>query len=207
MEGGSGASEKVERGRRKGCDMGSPLIEAIRRQLAARSPTPAAAGDLRRAAVLVPLFESGGEVYLLLTRRSEAVEHHKGQIAFPGGAADGDEDLRQTALRETFEEVGIPPDHVEILGRLPDVEVIASGFRVSPFVGVVPHPYPLRPSSEEIEEVVPVPLAVFRQPANLRVERRERDGRPHEVLHYAYRGHDIWGATARIIRHLVDLLE
>ncbi len=187
--------------------MASSLIDELRRRLASRPPAPAAAEDLRRAAVLVPLFESGGEVYLLLTRRSQAVEHHKGQISFPGGAADGDEDLRHTALREAFEEVGIPPERVEILGRLPDVEVIASGFRVSPFVGVIPHPYPLHPSSEEIEEILSVPLAVFRQPANLWVEWRERGGRPYEVPHYAYRGHDIWGATARIIRHLVDLLE
>ncbi|MDQ7848867.1 MAG: CoA pyrophosphatase [Armatimonadota bacterium] len=187
--------------------MASPLIEELKKRLASLPPAPAAAENLRRAAVLVPLFESGGEVHLLLTRRSQAVEHHKGQIAFPGGAADGDENLRQTALRETFEEVGLPPERVEILGRLPDVEVVASGFRVSPFVGVIPHPYPLRPSSEEIEEIVSAPLAVFRRPANLRVERRDRGGRRYEILHYTYRGHDIWGATARIIRHLVDLLE
>jgi len=183
------------------------LIEEIKRRLASSPPAPTAAGPLRRAAVLVPIFESGGELYLLLTRRSKSVAHHKGQISFPGGAADGGEDLRQTALRETFEEIGIPPQCVEILGRLPDVEVAASGFLVSPFVGVVPHPYPLRPSSEEIEEIFSVPLAVFRHPANLRVEWRERGGQRYEVLHYAYRGHDIWGATARIIRHLVDLLE
>jgi len=95
---------------------------------------------------------------------------------------------------------------VEILGQLPDVEVAVSGFRVTPYVGVIPHPYPLRPSTDEIEETVPVPLAVFRDPSNLRIELRERDGRPYEVYHFTYGVYDIWGATARIIKHLVDLV-
>src|SRR3989304_5096091 len=113
---------------------------------------------------------------------------------------------RQTALRETFEEVGIPADRVEILGQLPDVDVTVSGFRVTPYVGVTPHPYSLRPSTDEIEETVQVPLAVFRDPSNLRIELRERDGRPYEVYHFTYGVYDIWGATARIIKHLVDLV-
>lgn len=187
--------------------MAASVWDEIRKRLTGTAEPRRETGALRRAAVLVPLYESDGEVHLLLTRRTETVEHHKGQISFPGGAADGDEDLRQTALRETFEEVGIPADHVELLGQLPDVEVTVSGFRVTPYVGVIPHPYPLRPSADEIEETVGVPLAIFRDPSNLRVELRERDGRRYEVYHYTHGAYDVWGATALIIKHLVDLLD
>lgn len=181
--------------------------EAIRRRLEAASGAPPAGGALRRAAVLVPLYRADGETFLLLTRRTQMVEHHKGQIAFPGGAADEGEDLLQTALRETYEEIGISPAQVEILGRLPDTEVTVSGFRVTPYVGVVPHPYPFRLNVEEIEDLVPVPLAVFRDPANLRVEQREvAPGRRGTVYYYTYEGQTIWGATARIIKDLVDAL-
>ncbi len=186
--------------------MAASVWDEIRGRLAGAAESRGLGGELRRAAVLVPLYEADGEVYLLLTRRTETVEHHKGQISFPGGAADAEEDLRQTALREAFEEVGILADSVVILGRLPDVEVIVSGFRVTPFVGVIPHPLLLQPSVDEIEETVAVPLAVFRDPANLRIEVRERDGQQYEVYHYSYGPYDIWGATARIIKQLVDLL-
>lgn len=181
--------------------------ETIRHRLAAALGARREGGGLRRAAVLVPLYQADGETFLLLTRRTQMVEHHKGQIAFPGGAADEGEDLLQTALRETFEEIGIPPEQVEILGRLPDTEVTVSGFRVTPYVGVIPHPYPFRLNAEEIEDLVSVPLAAFRDPANLRVEQREwAPGRRTKVYYYTYEGQTIWGATARIIKDLVDAL-
>jgi 8-oxo-dGTP pyrophosphatase MutT (NUDIX family) len=179
----------------------------LRARLSRITDSPPAAAPWREAAVLVPLYEAGGEIFVLLTRRTETVEHHKGQISFPGGAANPGEDLRQTALRETFEEVGIPPDQVEVLGRLPDVEVTVSGFRVTPFVGVIPAAFPLRPNTAEIEEVVRVPLAAFRDGANLRIELLERAGRPAEIYHYTHGAYTIWGATARIVRHLVHLLD
>jgi 8-oxo-dGTP pyrophosphatase MutT (NUDIX family) len=160
----------------------------------------------RRAAVLVPLYDSDGATTLLLTRRTQTVEHHKGQISFPGGALDDGEELLAAALRETFEEVGIPADEVQILGRLPEVDVTVSRFRVTPFVGVIPHPYPLRLNADEIEEIVRVPLAVFRDPANLRIDKVEWAGQIRDVYHYTYQTRTIWGATARIIRHFVDLV-
>lgn len=179
--------------------------ETIRHRLAAALGARREGGGLRRAAVLVPLYQADGETFLLLTRRTQMVEHHKGQIAFPGGAADEGEDLLQTALRETYEEIGISPEQVEILGRLPDTEVTVSGFRVTPYVGAIPHPYPFRLNAEEIKDLVSVPLAAFRDPANLRVEQREwTPGRRTKVYYYTYEGQTIWGATARIIKDLVD---
>lgn len=180
--------------------------EPIRQRLAGIPASTRPLGGFRRAAVLVPLFHVGGETSLLLTRRTQTVERHKGQISFPGGALDHGEELLAAALRETFEELGIPAGEVQVLGRLPEVDVAVSRFRVTPFVGVIPHPYPLRPNADEIEEVVRVPLAVFRDPANLRVETRPWEGRIGEVYHYTYHTQTIWGATARIIKQFVDIL-
>lgn len=157
--------------------------------------------------MLVPLFESGGAMHLLLTKRAEKVEYHKGQISFPGGRQeDGDADLLETALRETHEEIGLAPSEVEVLGRLDEIEVIASGFAVTPFVGLVPPPVDLRPNPDEIAEIVAVPLASFLDPANLRVEHVVREGRLVELVYYENISHMVWGATARIIKGLAELL-
>lgn len=157
--------------------------------------------------MLVPLFESGGAVHLLLTKRTEKVEYHKGQISFPGGRQeDGDADLLETALRETHEEIGLPPSMVEVLGRLDEVETFVSGFAVTPFVGLIPPSIDLKPNPDEIAEILAFPLASFMDPANLRVERIEREGRPVDLVYYENLSHMVWGATARIIRGLVELL-
>ncbi|MDQ7841548.1 MAG: CoA pyrophosphatase [bacterium] len=181
----------------------SRLRTAVPRDLPSDSPP----SSFRRAAVLVPLFESGGAAYLLLTKRTEKVEYHKGQISFPGGRQeDGDADLLETALRETHEEIGLAPSAVEVWGRLDEIEVIASGFAVTPFVGLVPPPVGLRPNPDEIAEIVAVPLASFLDPANLRVEHVLREGRSVELVYYENIPHLVWGATARIIKGLVELL-
>ncbi len=163
--------------------------------------------ERRRAAVLVPLFCLGGELHLLLTKRTDTVEYHKGQISFPGGRhEEGDADLLATALRETYEEIGLLPQAVEVLGRLDEIETVGSGFAVTPFVGLVPNPAGLRPNRGEIEEMIELPLAAFMDPANLRIERIVREGREMEVLFYTCSDHVVWGATARIVRGLTALI-
>ena len=160
-----------------------------------------------RAGVLVPVFEAGGVPHLLLTKRTETVEHHKGQISFPGGRQeDLDPDLLTTALREAFEEIGLEPSSVDVWGRLDEIETVVSGFAITPYVGLVPPPVGLRPNPYEIDEIITVPLPVFLDPTNLRVEQHIRDGRPRDLLFYSYPPHVIWGATARIISGLVGLL-
>src|SRR5437016_14087723 len=110
---------------------------------------------MRRAAVLLPLYRLEDEYFVLLTRRSEQVAHHKGQISCPGGAIDAeDADALAAALRETEEEVGIAPEDVQILGALDDLEATVSGFLITPFVGLIPYPYPLRLNPCEIAELV-----------------------------------------------------
>ncbi|MBI4279212.1 MAG: CoA pyrophosphatase [Armatimonadetes bacterium] len=153
----------------------------------------------------MPLYAAGDDLYVLLTKRTDEVEHHKGQISFPGGAREpGDRDLLATALREAEEEVGIARSDVEILGEMDDVETYVSGFVITPFVGVIPYPYPLRPNPREIQELVFVPLITFLDPANMRVEYRDRGGVKVPLYFYQHGEHVIWGATARIVKDFVE---
>ncbi len=178
----------------------------IRKLLAGRKKVPLSDNRLQRAAVLIPLFEKEGEYHLLLTRRTDKVPLHKGQISFPGGRQDPtDRDLLATALREAREEMGIEERDVRILGELDDVCTF-SDFCVAPFVGWFPYPYRFRPNPHEIEEVLEVPLTALLEPASFREEVQERSGQLHRVFFYQYGKHNIWGATARIIQQFLDLL-
>ncbi|MCX5915393.1 MAG: CoA pyrophosphatase [Deltaproteobacteria bacterium] len=161
---------------------------------------------LVRAAVLIPLFKKNGEYHVLLTRRTDKVRHHKGQISFPGGRQDQGEDLLATALREAKEEMGIEEKDVHILGELDDMCTVASDFCISPFVGLIPYPYPFKISRHEIEEIIEVPLSVFLDETKFREELRSRDGEPVLVYFYQHDEHTIWGATARILKQLMDLI-
>lgn len=181
------------------------LEALIGKRLAARRRRSVDDPRQRRAAVLVPLYSAHGEPHVLFTRRTDTVEHHKGQISFPGGAADrGDADLLATALRETEEELGVAAEHVRVLGTLDDVPTFVSGFVITPFVGVIPHPYAFRVSAVEIAEVLAVPLGTFRDPERARVEMRDREGEPAQVYFYSHGPHEIWGATARIMKGFID---
>ena len=180
--------------------------EAIHAILAGRDRETAVDPSLTCAAVLIPLLFRDGEWWVLVTQRTEYVGHHKGQISFPGGARDPeDADLKATALREAYEEIGLPPQSVQIVGMLDDLPTITR-FLVTPFVGVVSHPFPYRPNPGEVTAVVEVPLSFLRAPDNLRIEQRQYEGRLYEVLLWEYGTHVIWGATARMLKNLLDIL-
>jgi 8-oxo-dGTP pyrophosphatase MutT (NUDIX family) len=184
------------------------MLDAIRRALAAYEPSYIDEPSLPRAAVLLPLYDSEGEPHVLFTVRSELVEHHKGQISFPGGAHDPeDTDLAHTAARETFEEIGVATDHVEIMGQL-DEMITVSNFLVRPFVGRItePGPYPFAHSEIEVAEVLEVPLSHLRDEANVLVAPRMYQGREIMAYSYRFRDHLIWGATARILKQFLDLV-
>jgi 8-oxo-dGTP pyrophosphatase MutT (NUDIX family) len=167
--------------------------------------TPPDATGYRRAAVLVPLFVREGGLWTIFTRRTDSVEHHRGQISFPGGAEEPeDATLSQTALRESEEELGIRPEDVLPLGRLSPI-VTVTHFYVEPFVAAIPHPYGFLPQEAEIAEVLEVPIAALMDPAIL--EARELPGRETPVLFYRHGEHVIWGATARILHELLAALE
>jgi 8-oxo-dGTP pyrophosphatase MutT (NUDIX family) len=182
------------------------LVALTRARLAARSRRVVPKGALVQAAVLVPLVDRG-EPHLVFTKRTERVGTHKGQISFPGGTLDpADPSLLDAALRECEEEVGLPRAAVEPLGALDDTETVATQFVITPWVGVIREPIAWRPDGEEIERVIEVPLAALVDRANVRLEHWERNGVLREMYFYDYRGETIWGATARIVKHYLDLV-
>ena len=153
----------------------------------------------------MPVFEWDSEDHFLLTRRTEEVQTHKGQISFPGGMREGNEGLVKTALRETFEEVGIEENRIEILGRYHDYMSITN-FRVTPFVGFIHGPFTTKPQIREVAEILQVPIRIFTDPSRLRIE-NSRDMYPErEVYFYAYGTHEIWGLTALIIKNFLEEL-
>lgn len=181
--------------------------QRIQAALANRNRETVREPTLTCAAVLIPLLFRDGEWWVLVTLRTQHVEHHKGQISFPGGACDPEDVSREaTALREAYEEIGIPPEAVEIVGILDDMPTI-TGFVVTPLVGVVPHSFPYRLNPSEVAAVIEVPISFLREPGSLRVEQREYKGQLHDVLFWEYGRYVIWGATARMLKNLLDLLE
>jgi 8-oxo-dGTP pyrophosphatase MutT (NUDIX family) len=162
--------------------------------------------DMRSAAVLLPLIWNQTEYSLLFTERTNTVEHHKGQISFPGGMVDeNDNDVTATALREIFEEVGIPASAVKVLGMLDDLWV-PSGFIITPVVGFLQTLPSLHLNTTEVAETFYVPLSFFMNERHVRMEHRERGGKIHEVYFYDYEQRTIWGATAAIVRNLVQII-
>jgi 8-oxo-dGTP pyrophosphatase MutT (NUDIX family) len=183
------------------------LVAVTRARLAGRQRRVVVGGPLVKAAVLVPLVDRG-EPFLVFAKRTDRVGTHRGQISFPGGRVDpSDAGFLEAALRESEEEIGLPRTAVEPLGALDDTETVATQFIITPFVGVVRTPVAWQPDGHEIEKVIEVPLAALRDLANLRVEYRERDGVLHEVLFWDYQGETIWGATARILKQYLDVLD
>lgn len=157
---------------------------------------------LRPAGVLVPVTVAGDGPRVILTKRSSALKHHPGQIAFPGGKQDeGDADVTAAALREAHEEIGLPPGKAEILGHLPAHETVTS-FTVTPVVALVAGAFDIRPEPGEVEEVFSVPLAHVIDPKNFMVESRHWRGRRRYYFTVPFGPYYIWGATARILRGL-----
>jgi 8-oxo-dGTP pyrophosphatase MutT (NUDIX family) len=181
------------------------MRDRIRDCLAALKTRTVTEGFTREAAVLMPVFEWEHEYYFLLTRRTEEVQTHKGQISFPGGMREGKEDLVKTALRETFEEVGIEESRVEILGRFHDY-ISVTGYRVTPFAGFIHGPFVTKPQIHEVAEILQVPLRIFMDPSRLRTEKSRYPRLDPIVYFYSYGTHEIWGLTARIIRDFLEAL-
>lgn len=157
--------------------------------------------QLRSAAVLLPLFRADEEDWVLLTRRTADLEHHAGEISFPGGGRDPeDPDLLVTALRETEEEMGIRPQDVTVYGRMDDF-ISIHGYRVTPFVGEFPAPYRYAANPAEIAEVIELPLRQFLEDGVWYQENWTHKGRVHPIDFYDVEGYQVWGLTAAMLRH------
>jgi 8-oxo-dGTP pyrophosphatase MutT (NUDIX family) len=167
------------------------------------SPHP----DPTPAAVLVPLVEREHGFTVLLTERTAHLSDHAGQVAFPGGRAEPEDDSpEETALRETAEEIGLTRDRIEIIGRL-DTYVTGTGYAVTPVIGIVTPPFDLEPDEFEVADIFEVPLDFLMDAENHRLESRVWKGRRRHYYVMPYEERFIWGATAGMIRNLHDVLK
>jgi len=183
----------------------------IRDLLNKRVPKPIEAQgiSLKRAAVLIPLFKAAAEYRVLFTKRTDRVEAHKGQISFPGGKIEEEDGSPlETALREADEEIGLSRKDVTVLGQMDDARTVSSNFIVHPFVGLIPYPYEFKTSAMEVKELLDVPFDVFLSGDSAGENTPVvYEGVTYQSLAYRYKGEVIWGATARIMQNLVNLVK
>ena len=185
--------------------MVSDFIAETKQVLDSRPAVTEDSHTLVPAAVLLALYESDGDLCVVLQKRSQQVEHHKGEISFPGGMVDpGDKTYLDTALREAHEEMGIRPQDVRVLGRLDDMPTI-SDFMISTYVGAIPSPYLFTPSSIEVAKVLMPSIAHLRSAGSVREEARLHGEDVVAMPCYAFDGHVIFGATAKILGQFIDL--
>lgn len=161
---------------------------------------------LRDAAVLVALVPCAKGARVVLTKRSSALKHHPGQIAFPGGKRDGDEALTTTALREAEEEIGLDRNKVRVIGSLPPHETVTS-FQVTPHVGIIDGSFKPVAEEGEVAEVFTVPLTHVLNPDNYVIEGRYWRGQRRHYFVVPYGPYYIWGATARMLRSLAEQVQ
>lgn len=159
------------------------------------------------SAVLIALLPRRHGMQVLLTRRTDHLKHHAGQISFPGGhCEDFDASIAATALREAQEEIGVAPENVVVLGQLPDFGT-PSGFRITPIVGLLDADACFTPDVFEVAEVFEVPLAFLANPLNYQCHRIGWPGAERHVYAVPWNGYFIWGATAGILRMLARFLD
>ncbi len=186
-------------------------IARARRALATHTPR-LLDDDLprRNAAVLLLLHPLEGGSEILFQVRTNRVRFHKGEISLPGGAIDlEDESPRHAALRETHEEIGVHPAHIEVLGGLDQIATRSSNYLITPFVGVITAttPYPFALANREVAELLTIPVEALLSEEAVRWGVADRDGEPVAEREFFYGEHRIWGATARILGSYFDLLE
>lgn len=181
------------------------VADRIANALKLRSPQALAGNGYKPAAVLVPIQERSDGDYLVLTKRADHLSTHKGQIAFPGGRVDPtDVDVTATALRECYEEIGVGPECVQVLGRL-DEFTAGYGLVVTPVVGLIPAECEFRIDPAETTAVASVPITSLMYPGNCMLSEYLSPG-GHLNYHFYVNGWDVWGVTARIIAQFLELV-
>jgi len=184
-----------------------PGLEAQRRFM----PTPPRTGwkpgefpsDARIAAGLLLVYPGDRGASIPLTVRASHLKRHAGQISLPGGATDAGETLVQAALREAYEEIGVDPARVRILGQLTPVHVLVSGFTLHPIVGITDERPDFTPAAHEVEQVIEVSIDDLQDASNIRHGTRSREGVAIEYPYFGLRGSHVWGATAMILGEFI----
>lgn len=158
------------------------------------------------AGVVIPLFEKDGDVFFVLTKRTDTVNLHKGEVSFPGGMYEpGDGNTKRTAIRECCEEIGVKDADLKIIGRMDDVYTM-TGFVITPYVGIIPYPYTFKTNPGEVAYLIYLPYG-FLKKADPAVETAEHGGRTQLVSSFNYNGDRIWGATCRMLIKFRDIVE
>ncbi len=193
------ASIRILRERLHPAERAEELVDAVEGHLP----------DARKAAVLVPLFEQDGEIYIVFIRRASTLRSHSGEIAFPGGSVDvTDASPVMTALREAQEEIGLDPSNVEVLGVLAPVFTVVSNFLITPVVAFLPQGLgELHLQTSEVKELILVPLRGVADPAILHTEQWTRGNMARIVYFYDYGPYRIWGATGRMLNAFLETLK
>jgi 8-oxo-dGTP pyrophosphatase MutT (NUDIX family) len=183
------------------------MKEKLEKALAQRQKQRITDGSRIASAVLIPLYQKEGEYYIVFIRRTETVKAHKGQISFPGGMREpGDITLTHTAVRESGEEIGLKKKDIRIIGELDDELTTTSNYVVTPFVGVIPWPYRFKKNRSEVAEILEVPISELLERGCLKADSESLHGKPIDSYKYFYGGRVIWGATARILKKLLDII-
>ncbi len=159
------------------------------------------------SAVLIPIYKKDGQYHIVFIKRTNTVKTHKGQISFPGGMRDkGDKTLWDTALRESEEEIGLRPEDVKVLGELDDEITTTSNFIVTPFIALIPWPYHFTPNKGEVTKIISVPISSLLEKDCRKPDTETLNGNKVESFAYHYQGTKIWGATARILNKLLEII-
>ncbi len=180
----------------------TPVVRPVRRP-------PERAGQVRLGGVLALFYHRHDELYLVLTRRRDDLNSHAGQISFPGGKRDDGESLLETALRETEEEIGVGPTHIQVLGQLSMLYIPPSDFEVHPYVAYYDNGSPpsFIPSEAEVAEIIEAPFRLFFDPEVRRQEPWNLRGTDILVPYFQLGSHKIWGATAMMLNELIERVQ
>jgi 8-oxo-dGTP pyrophosphatase MutT (NUDIX family) len=183
------------------------MKEKIRQALASRTRLVVQDSNYKESAVLIPIYEKDGKCYIVFTKRTDHLAHHKGQISFPGGGRHKeDRDLQVTALRESHEEIGLKEEDVEVLGVLDDTVTETSYYRITPFVGLIPYPYEFTPEAFEVQDIFSLPIDDLMNKAKITVQDMSFGGKTIKVHTYEIGGRVIWGATAGILSRFFEII-
>ncbi len=182
------------------------LEALIRQKLQSRKPLILEPPDFKRSAVLMPIFFDKGQFKFILTKRTDSLKYHKGEISFPGGRCEKhDKNLMETALRETEEEIGVERKHIKVVGRLDDLFTITK-YIITPFVGLIYEKVEYKSNDDEVAELLQVPLDLFLSKEKFQEKCWVRNGTNYPLYYYYWNNYEIWGATAYIINQFIEIV-